>query len=490
MKTAVLGDLHLTDNFGSVKLPVLEWALRTSRKLGCACICCIGDMTAQGSDAQTAEVLKRLKRCGIPFCSTPGNAELRLYPDGRNAAKFDLPPREGFPLLLIDTANDDPAPGDLAKLAALPDHAEFLLATHDPPKYWSAGAQEILAAARRRGAVTAVISGHCHHDEAEILRGLDPDKASGGPPMFAVLEHMDGGKWERSDVVMPEADPAEWEEREREEFRRNLGFSTMGESAAALEFAALHQVRNVELRLKRAEDSRMPAQAVSRWRDRGGEILSLHLPDLTPGDDSEALEHSVSTALKLGCNRVTLHVPRVTAAGFAPVREALLEKFGRTAEALLKHDVSIGIENLHTCPGEDTFETRNFGCTIEECREWITLLREKFSTDLIGFHLDIGHCRNNAPISGRENLSDWYCAMGDLVNGWHLHQVTEQGGKFTNHMPLTNWYDKLISLSGLFLALRTGQVEKAPMFLEARTWEGNKHSFLELTRLLTTPDRK
>ena len=224
---------------------------------------------------------------------------------------------------------------------------------------------------------------------------------------------------------------------------------------------------------------------MGRWRDRGGEILSLHLPDLTPGDDAGALGHYVSTALKLGCGRVTLHVPRITAAGFAPAKEALLEKFGRTAGVLLEHDVSVGIENLHTCPGKDTFESRNFGCTIAECREWITLLREKFSADLIGFHLDIGHCRNNAPISGRENLSDWYCAMGDLVNGWHLHQVTEQGGKFTNHMPLTSWYGKLISLSGLFLALRAGQVKKAPMFLEARTWEGCKHSFLELTRLLT-----
>ena len=488
MKTAVLGDLHLTDTFGSVKLPVLEWALQSASELKCDCICCIGDMTAQGSDAQTAEVLKRLKGCGIPFCSTPGNAELRLHPDGRNAAEFDSPPWEGSPIILIDTANDEPAPGELAKLAALPDRAGFLLATHAPPEFWSAPAQKILAAARRRGAVTAVIAGHLHHDEEEILRGLDPDKASGGPPMFAVLERTDGGDWKRSDVAMPGVDPAEWDESEREEFRRNLGFSTMGESAAALEFAALHQVRNVELRLKGTENTGELTQSISRWRDLGGGILSLHLPDLTPGDDSGALEHSVSMALNLGCDRVTLHVPRITAAGFAPAKEALLEKFGRTAGVLLEHDVAIGIENLHTCPGKDTFETRNFGCTIEECREWITLLRKKFFTDLIGFHLDIGHCRNNAPISGRENLSDWYCAMGDLVNGWHLHQVTEQGGKFTNHMPLTSWYDKLISLSGLFLALRTRQVKKAPMFLEARTWEGCRRSFLELTRLLTAAD--
>ena len=485
MKIAVLGDLHLTDNFGSVKLSVLEWALQTAAKLECSFICCIGDLTAQGSDRQTEEILKRLKKCGIPFCSTPGNAELRLFPDGRNEAKFNLPPGESFPLILINTAKDEPAAEELNKLAALPEQAGFLLATHNPPAEWSPGAREILAAAQHRGAVTSVIAGHFHHDEEGILRGLDPDKASGGPPMFAVFERMKSGTWTRSDMVMPGVDSVEWTKSEREEFRRNLGFSTMRESVTALEFAALHQVQNVELRLHEAEYSNQLIKAVSKWRSRGGRILSLHLPDLTLRNDEGALEHYAAMALQLGCERVTLHVPRGTAAEFAPAQDILLEKFRKTLGNLLENNISIGIENLHTTPEKNTFETRNFGCNIKECRHWITLLRESFSTDLIGFHLDIGHCRNNAPISGRENLSDWYCSMGDLVNGWHLHQMTASHGKFTNHAPLKGWYEKLISLGGLFLALKAKQLKPAPMFLESRTWEGNKEAYLKLTEILS-----
>ena len=74
--------------------------------------------------------------------------------------------------------------------------------------------------------------------------------------------------------------------------------------------------------------------------------------------------------------------------------------------------------------------------------------------------------------------------MGGLVNGWHLHQVAYHDGKFTNHTPLTGWYDKLISLGGLFMALRAGQLNHAPMFLESRTWEGNRQAFLKLNGLL------
>ena len=190
-------------------------------------------------------------------------------------------------------------------------------------------------------------------------------------------------------------------------------------------------------------------------------------------------------AHRLGCDRVTLHVPRVTAAGFAGAKDGLLERFGKCLRILLENDVEIGIENLHTREGETNRETRNFGCTIEECREWILLLRGYFGTTRIGFHLDIGHARNNAPISGWENLSDWYAAMGDLLDGWHLHQVKVKDGKFSNHHPLTGFYDKLISLGGLFLALRAGQLPRAPMFLESREWAGNAEAYAAWMKYLS-----
>ena len=206
MKTAVLADLHLTDNFNTVKLSVLDWALHEARLRKCDFLCCIGDLTAQGSETQTAEILKRLNTCSIPYFSTPGNAELRIYPDGRTADRFKSEPPAGVPVILIDTAKDEPAPEELSGSDALPDRV--------------------------------------------------------GKPVWLVLRH------------------------------------------------------------------------------------------------------------------------------------------------------------------------------------------------------------------------------GGLVNGWHLHQVASGHGTFNNHAPLTGWYDKLISLGGLFMALRAGQLNDAPMFLESRTWEGNRQAFLKLNGLL------
>jgi len=485
MKTVVLADLHLTDDLGTVKTQVLTWALAAAERAGAELLCCIGDLTAQGSDRQTAEVLRRLRSAAIPCCSTPGNAELRMFPDGRNAVRFAIPPAAGIPVVMIDTAANEPPPEELAKLESLPDRSGFLLATHNPTENWSESARRVFQDALRRGAVTAVIAGHSHHDAEGILRGLDPDKASGGPPMAALLEQLPDRSWKRSDLVMPGVDPSEWEERERSEFRRSLGVSSMGKTAEALEFAVRHGIENVELRPP-VEECPATTEAICKWRGRGGRILSLHLPDLDPRNDGSELRRHVALAHRLGCDRVTLHVPRITAARFAEAEEALLERFGRDLRLLLENGVTVGIENLHTRRGETAFETRNFGCTIEECRGWILKLRERFGTDRIGFHLDIGHARNNAPISQGENLSDWYAALGDFLNGWHLHQVKPDAGSFLNHHPLTGFYDKLISLGGMFLALNSGQLpRRAPMFLESREWEGNVKAYAALTALLS-----
>jgi len=152
---------------------------------------------------------------------------------------------------------------------------------------------------------------------------------------------------------------------------------------------------------------------------------------------------------------------------------------------LLDNNITIGIENLHTRDGERTFETRNFGCNISECRQWISLLRERYQTERIGFHLDIGHARNNAPLSATGNLSDYYCEMGSLINGWHFHQVEQQsGGKFKNHRELTGFFTKLISLGGFLLAHRTGQLADAPIFMEVTTPGGSINSYKTFMELL------
>ena len=267
---------------------MLEWALKTACLHQVDHICCIGDLTAQGSDRQCDEVLRQLKSCKIPFCSTPGNAEVRIFRDGKNAARFDVPAADGVSVILINTFADEPAAEELKKLERLPDNSGFLLATHSPYHNWSKEAQAVLQSALMRGAVTAVIAGHSHHDEDGILRGLDPDKASGGPPVLAIMEQMPDRSWQRNDVVMAGVDPADWDKPERESFRNDIGFSTMWETLPALEFAALHKVANVELRPP-VEYNAETLEAIRKWRTCGGKTLSLHLPDLRLPDPENKL---------------------------------------------------------------------------------------------------------------------------------------------------------------------------------------------------------
>ena len=482
MKIAVFSDLHLTDHFDTVKSIVLEWALKEVRRQNADLICLIGDLTAEGTHRQSERILDLLRKSDIPFCSTPGNAELRV--GGTETEKlFDILPPKSAKILLVNTARNEPSERDLSRLNALPDGAGFLLATHNPIRNWNPEAGKIVKNAMTRGAVTAVIAGHSHHDEPEILRGLDPDKASGGPPMFSIMTNDDSGCWHRQDHVIPGVDPSEWSAERRLALRERIGLSDMCMPLECLDFAVRNRIRHIELRSP-VEYSEDLDEAVSRWRKEGGKTLSMHLPNLTTDDDGSILKRAAELSVRLNCDRVTLHVPKVTAASYSVNRKRLLDRFGTELDSVLKNGLTIGIENLHTTPEARTDDLRNFGCTIGECREWIELLRKTFSTERIGFHMDIGHARNNAPFSGRENLSDWYCELGKIINGWHFHQVTEEKGVFHNHKNMSGFYEKLISLGGWFMADMAGQLSKAPVFLEIRTFAGCMESWSRLTELL------
>ena len=300
--------------------------------------------------------------------------------------------------------------------------------------------------------------------------------------MFSILSREPDG-WKREDAVMPGVDPAGWQESDRAELRSMLGISTMWEPLNGLEFAIRKRIPHVELRspLNNPESLSAP---LARWRENGGRTLSLHLPDLTPDDDGGKLRQAAECAVRLHCERVTLHVPKVAAAEYPAEREHLLDRFAKDLAPVLKNELTVGIENLHTRPDARTDDRRNYGCSIEECRAWIELLRERFAPAKIGFHMDLGHARNNAPFSGRENLSDYYRELGPLVNGWHFHQVVQGKDGFLNHQKLTGFYDKLISLGGWFMAWRSGQLAPAPVFLEVRDMEENKESYLRLAALL------
>ena len=83
----------------------------------------------------------------------------------------------------------------------------------------------------------------------------------------------------------------------------------------------------------------------------------------------------------------------------------------------------------------------------------------------IGFHLDIGHARNNRPFSEKYTLGEWYAELGNEINGYHIHQVTPE---FENHVPIVEPYGKLISLASIFRCWEDRLISHAPFIIEVR----------------------
>ena len=325
---------------------------------------------------------------------------------------------------------------------------------------------------------------------------MDPDKAIGGPPAVVILEDSPDGSLRFSELEIPDfeaSDITRWPVAERKIFLDHVGISGMTEPLETLDFAAGERIGAVELRcttLATTPENELK-NALARWRGSGGNILSLHLPDLGWKDGaltgSDEVSQFVRAAAELGCTRLTLHVPKMSVNDFADraVRETVLDHTVQRIAEANGLGMSVGIENMHMRKSEKTDGFRRYGYTVEECRDWLDLLRERLpKPGMTGFHFDIGHARNNPPYSSMEPISTWLAGLGPEMNAMHLHQVEKapEGG-LANHRPLRTLFGPMISLSSLFLAWKAGQVPHVPMFLEIRSGLGPE-SYRTLRRLI------
>ena len=469
-RIAVFADLHYTRGSAKLKGALLREALRMASALRVEAIVCAGDMLGTGTVAEASDLRALFDSQPLPAWFTPGNAELRTPAESAAANALlanPSPPPDG--VLLIDSSSGW---ADLSTLqpfnsstCAAGGSRKLLVVTHVPPG---------------GGAIGLTVAGHEHVDAVRengacrVLRGLDPDKAIGGPPSFATFVRDDAGVWHHeADHEIAGIRPAEWSPAFRDAFLRDLGISTMYDPFGGLVFATDEHVPCVELRHAswRADDARALADAVARWRAAGGRVLSLHLPSLCfahgVAEGVDTVRDACETARALGCDRVTLHVPKMKADAFAVYRDAVTDAYARALAPLAGTDTAIGIENMHMTPGE-TPATRCFGYTPEECRTLLADLR-RIPGLAIGFHLDIGHARNNAPYSTLFPVGSWYEQLGAECNGMHIHQVVmDDHGKMQNHKPLLGFFDKLIALSSLIMARRDALLRPVPMFIEVR----------------------
>ena len=324
-RIAVFADLHYTRGSAKLKGALLREALRMASALRVEAIVCAGDMLGTGTIAEATDLRALYDAQPLPVWSTPGNAELRT-PSESAAANALLanpsPPPDG--VLLIDSsagypaecrmqnaecrmsAENQPSNCQTVKLSncAAGGSRRLLVVTHVPPG---------------GGAIGLTVAGHEHVDAVRengacrILRGLDPDKAIGGPPSFATFVRDDAGVWHFEDNhEIRGIRPSEWTAAFRDAFLRDLGISTMYDPFGGLVFATDEHVPCVELRHAswRADDARALADALARWRAAGGRVLSLHLPSLRFADGVaegvDTVRDACETARALGCDRVTL----------------------------------------------------------------------------------------------------------------------------------------------------------------------------------------
>lgn len=488
---AVLADSHLPDADDTVKERVFDWALAQLAALQPDLLIAAGDLTAMGSIAASHRVREKLNATGIPLLITPGNAEYR-NPAETAAVLRILHTSQQVHLSGVLVVGLDNGTGALSHesreiLAQCESNKvpHLLLAMHLPQEDMCGDDRAMIERLMADGVVECLVCGHSHRDRCyshtecvcHEVRGLDPDKAIGGPPAFILFRQDTSlNAWQREDVVCLEGCPTQWAEKTRQAFLSLLGVSCMEDTLEGLALATSHGIPCVEIRFEpsRGLDISTLKHAIWDWRAQGGKTLSMHFPDLSWDAAAQKvigldeLEAACDLVAALGVNTITWHVPRASVSEVCNnthTQNALLTAADSIIKQLRIFQCRVAIENLHMNPWEKADDARGFGYTPEECRFWLEALRRVSGYDQIGLLLDVGHARNNAPYSSMYNLSQWYALLGNQIYGYHLHQV---GGDAGNHQPITSLYGPLISFSAFFMAWEQEQINHAPMFLEVR----------------------
>lgn len=478
-RIAILADLHLPDRDDTVKEQVLDWALAECSRRSADLIVAAGDVTSIGTIPAAERFRMKLDRCGVPFIITPGNAEIRRPAQTGRVLRI-LDTREfSNGVLVLDSSKialSEKSRTSLVRM--LEGRTPFVAVTHCPLDYLPEEDQALLKRGLADCSISLLVTAHIHKDKdagrQQNVRGMDPDKAIGGPAAITFFDN-EGGRWQRTNVSCPLCDPGSWQAEDRAEWLAHLGISGMFNNLEGLKAAALNKIPSFEIRYtdECVEEEAGIEAAVRQWREAGGRNLSMHLPSMKSDTDmDEEIKVACAQALSFGCNFATIHVPSFATMGemsYATFKNKTLDRFARSLESLAAAKVTIGIENMHMRVNEADGENRGYGFTPSECREWIDLLKERMQYSDIGFHFDIGHARNNRSLASRYNLSEWYAELGSIMTGCHLHQVSPGEGKSENHTPFDSLYEPYIPLGAFLMAWQRGQVNHVPMYLEIRS---------------------
>jgi hypothetical protein len=110
----------------------------------------------------------------------------------------------------------------------------------------------------------------------------------------------------------------------------------------------------------------------------------------------------------------------------------------------------------------------------------------------VGAHLDLGHARNNGgELDNTQPLGDWYAGLGSRILSYHVHQVglRPETGRLANHLAMNGLFGPRMSYAGFLWAWSTGQIPRAPLYVEVRDDDGRRRTAELLKGLFDQADR-
>lgn len=462
MKICIIADMHLPYIKDTAQYRAFDFALNDAEKKNAELIVFAGDETANGDENAVKNFYDMMNGQNIPYLVIPGNFDLRSGGNPIPASPV-VSELEDFKIIML---NDSGRTLNDTELSALGNVADGDMAfMHHPPCALEEpyrGAVET-AAANHKGA--RFFYAHLHEwgtrENFTLLPALDPDKNIGENPCFVYYD-TDKNEIEKSYYSCPL--PVE--------LIKLAGISCYNMNHA--EFCAENGFYCMELRPGFINyDRKKLIELIKKWRESGGENLSVHFPDVEwkNGEimNREKIFEYTDFVKEIGAQRITVHVPFLL--NHEAEQTGVIESIGRFYGEFinrLPEDCVVGIENLHMKEKYRKEGIIPFGFIPEEC---LRLMNEtiKNTNRKVGINLDLGHARNNAPLSEKYTLGAWYAEVGRFCVGYHIHQVTGRGGNFENHTPVTENYGRLISLASFYDSLRCGQLNFAPMIFEIRT---------------------
>ncbi len=467
MKICFMCDLHLPFDTCALQYDVLKWAVEDIEKNSPDCVAFVGDATCDGNETAYDLFLKTVIEPNIPVLYIPGNSDLRCVGTRESIKRKSSPCInliKGTTIYAINDCDGTISSDQLSLMEGADD--DSIVFMHHPLKTHDQASVVQLLNWRVTHPKTMLFYGHLHCFELDgssiSLPAMDPDKSIGEEPCIVYY-----------DTVSKEFCKSHYSVSVPDDLFEYFGISCYT-ALDHINFATEKRLKCLELRPNcvGVEPQELVAQ-VEKWRAAGGENLSVHLPDVGYSDGAVTFDAQYDKALEivslLKADRITQHVPNVSVNTvendhkvLEEICEALATRFNR-----ISHAVTIGVENMHMTAKDTADGNRRFGYTPEECIKFMQMLAER-CRHTVGINFDIGHARNNAPYSQTYQISTWLSMLGEHIVGYHMHQVTNDNGRFENHMPITHIYGSLISFASFFKYWEMGRINRAPIVFEMR----------------------